>query len=151
MTIKQQCKALVRRYYGVVNSGELNALDEFIAPDFAHHNPGMPPGLDVLKGMLTMYRIGFPDIHSTIEFLIVENNRAAAYTTTHGTNIGTFLGHPPTGKQFTATGIDIFRIADGGLVERWGSFDTLGMLQQLGLSTPMIQRTENLETFRQRG
>ena len=40
---------------------------------------------------------------------------------------------PATGKQVTQTGIDILRFADGKIVERWGEFDSLGLLAQLGL------------------
>jgi hypothetical protein len=32
----------------------------------------------------------------------------------------------------TLTGIDILRIVNGTVVERWGEFDNLGFLQQLG-------------------
>lgn len=45
---------------------------------------------------------------------------------------GTFMGIPPTGKRVKVSGIDIFRMADGKIVERWAEIDTLGMLHQLG-------------------
>ena len=60
-----------------------------------------------------------------------------ARSITLGTHTGAFMGHPPTGRRFHAGGIDVFRIAEGKLVERWGQFDTLGMLQQLGLYRPV--------------
>jgi predicted ester cyclase len=53
--------------------------------------------------------------------------------TAGGTHQGVWLGIPPTGKQFTETGIYIFRMAGGKVVERWGNQDDLGMMQQLGL------------------
>jgi hypothetical protein len=37
-----------------------------------------------------------------------------------------------TGKQVKVTGIFIDRIVDGKIVESWGEYDALGMLQQLG-------------------
>jgi predicted ester cyclase len=43
------------------------------------------------------------------------------------------MGAAPTGKQITATAIDIARLADGKIVEHWGQMDTLGLMQQLGL------------------
>ena len=42
------------------------------------------------------------------------------------------MGIAPTGKQVTMAGIDIFRIADGRIVELWGQEDVLGMMQQIG-------------------
>jgi predicted ester cyclase len=39
---------------------------------------------------------------------------------------------PATGRRVTLTGIDILRIVDGRIVERWGEFNGAEMLQQLG-------------------
>jgi len=50
----------------------------------------------------------------------------------HGTHTGDFQGILATGKHMTQTGIDILRIVGGKVVERWGEFDNLGLLQQLG-------------------
>lgn len=44
-----------------------------------------------------------------------------------------YLGMPPTGKHVTSSGISIFRIAGGKIVEHWGENDALGTFQQLGL------------------
>jgi predicted ester cyclase len=52
--------------------------------------------------------------------------------TGRGTHAGAFMGIPPTGKQVTFTGIDLFRIAHGRLAEEWLMFDQLGLLRQLG-------------------
>ena len=48
-----------------------------------------------------------------------------------GTHNGTFQGIPATGRTIRLTGIDILRVADGRVVERWASSDELGLLQQL--------------------
>ena len=52
--------------------------------------------------------------------------------TFHGSHQGEFMGIAPTGKQVTMSGINIFRIADGKIVEMWNQEDVLGMMQQLG-------------------
>jgi predicted SnoaL-like aldol condensation-catalyzing enzyme len=41
--------------------------------------------------------------------------------------------HPTDGRSFRVSGIDIFRIVDGKLVELWQEADTLGFLPQLGV------------------
>jgi predicted ester cyclase len=46
------------------------------------------------------------------------------------------MGISPTGKQGKTTLIDIIRIVDGKMVERWGKMDMLGLMQQLGV-TPL--------------
>ncbi|MBA2278317.1 MAG: ester cyclase [Chloroflexia bacterium] len=46
--------------------------------------------------------------------------------------LGVFLGVAATGVKITARGVQIGRFENGKLVERWGSSDQLGILQQLG-------------------
>jgi predicted ester cyclase len=43
------------------------------------------------------------------------------------------MGESPTGRDVALGGVNIFRIVDGKIVERWGRLDDLGLLQQLGL------------------
>jgi predicted ester cyclase len=43
------------------------------------------------------------------------------------------MGIPATGKHVTVTGIVIYRIARGMIVESWEEFDQMGMMQQLGM------------------
>jgi predicted ester cyclase len=45
------------------------------------------------------------------------------------------MGIPPTGKKVSIRGVQISKFRDGKMVERWGSSDELGMLQQLGVLT----------------
>lgn len=42
------------------------------------------------------------------------------------------MGVEPTGREVELSGIVIFRIGDGQIVERWAQFDTMGMLRQIG-------------------
>lgn len=49
-----------------------------------------------------------------------------------GTRTGDFFGIPRTGSAVTVTGVHIVRIADGRIIEHWGSNDDLGMMRQLG-------------------
>ena len=50
-----------------------------------------------------------------------------------GTQEGELMGIPPTGRQVTLTGFDLFRIEGGRIVEMWQEADQLGMMQQLGV------------------
>jgi predicted ester cyclase len=61
-----------------------------------------------------------------------DDNIAIAYTIT-GTHQGDFMGIAPTGRKISARGVQIGRFENGKLVERWGSSDQLGILQQLGV------------------
>ncbi len=133
----EENKATVRRAIEEGwNQGNLATLDEIMAPNFVDHSPMVPnlsPGSEGYKQFVAASRTACPDFWVTIEDLIAEGDTVVMRITCGGTHQGAWLGIPPTGKQFTETGIYIFRIAGGKVVERWGNQDDLGMFQQLGL------------------
>jgi steroid delta-isomerase-like uncharacterized protein len=74
----------------------------------------------------------FPDLHITVEDLIAEGDRVVGRVTFRGTHSKDFQGMPATGKQIEMQVIDILRVEDGKIMERWGVADNLAMMQQLG-------------------
>lgn len=130
-------KRLVRRYYEILSGDDLGPLDEVLGQGFRAGIPGLPDGIASYRAFLSGYRSAFPNLVHTVETLVAEGNEVAALIVTAGTHLGVFLGHLPTFQSFRATGADILRIAGGKIVERRGAFDTIGMLQQLGLYAPV--------------
>jgi len=134
----EEVKGVARRFYEVLNqamsTGNLSLLDEVIATDAIDHNPepGMKQGLAGIKAAFGASRAAFTDLAITVEDMVAEGDKVACRIRTRSTHSGEFRGVPATGKQVTQTGIDILRIAGGKLLERWGQFDNLGLLQQLG-------------------
>ena len=118
------------------NTGNLVPADELIAASFTNHDPSTPPlpaGPEGYKQLISTYRAAYPDIHMTIDDLIVEGDKVVGHWTARGTNTGPLMGMPPTGKQATVTGISILTITNGQVTEQWTNWDALGMLQQLGV------------------
>jgi predicted ester cyclase len=109
-----------------------------IADDYVDHNmaPGLPPGREGLAALYKLTVAAFPDYEVMFEQLIADGDLAAVRMTNRGTNTGSFIGNPPTGKQATWTTIAIFRVDDGMIVERWGVIDLLSLFGQLGLHPP---------------
>jgi steroid delta-isomerase-like uncharacterized protein len=128
-------KALVRHFTEEIwNRGHVALLDELVDPHFVSHDPHVPvQGPEQFKQFVLMYRSAFPDASFSIEEEIAEGDQVVTRYTTQETHRGMFLGISPTGKHVTVTGITIDRFANGKLVESWNSFDTLGLLQQLGV------------------
>ena len=131
----QETEELVRSFYeDVLGDGGLAALDELATPDYQEHDPlpGQGDGLQGLKERVTMLREGLSP-RFTIEDVIREGDKLVVRWTNSGTHVGEFLGIPPTNKNFSVAGIDIYRVAGGKLAEHWHVVDQLSMLQQLGL------------------
>ena len=53
--------------------------------------------------------------------------------TFYGTHQSEFVGLPATQRQVRYAGVNIFRIADGKIVEIWDLLDRLSLWQQLGV------------------
>ncbi len=132
----EENKALVRRYAEeLLNRRNLDLFDEIFAPDFVQYgvNPDQVSGVDELKQFFVMLDSGFPDFQVTIEDLFAaEGDKVVLRFTFRGTHQGEFMGVAPTGRQVTMSGIDIFGVADGKIVELWNEEDVLGMMQQVG-------------------
>ena len=64
---------------------------------------------------------------------IANDDKVVTRWTFAGTHRGTFMGIAPTEKQLVFSGICIDRFADAKIVEEWEEWDTLGMMQQLGV------------------
>jgi predicted ester cyclase len=62
-----------------------------------------------------------------------EGDKVATRWTARGTHTGEIAGIAPTGRDVTVTGLTISRFASGKVVEEWSTWDTLGMLVQLGV------------------
>jgi steroid delta-isomerase-like uncharacterized protein len=128
--------AVVRRVFeDVLNRGDLAAIDELFAPEFVEHNPrpGQGPGRAGFELRTINLRTAFPDLHYAIEDEFAADDRVVARVTARGTHRGTLADIPATGRRFTMSGIVIFRLFEGKIVERWANYDNLTMLQQLGV------------------
>ena len=128
-------KALIRRHFAEIwNQYQLHVADELVAPSYRSHFPlpGQPPGIAGFKFAVQALRASFPDLIITIHDLIAEDDKVAARLTARGTHQGSFRGIAPTGRSVEWSGIRIFRIAGGKIVEHWANWDDLGLLQQLG-------------------
>jgi steroid delta-isomerase-like uncharacterized protein len=142
----EENKAVVQRFYELVEdvfrTGDVDALDEVIAPEFVFHQPGTPPDLQSYKRFFAMFRLACPDMSQTVEEMMAEGDKVVDRLSWQATHQGPFLGIPPSGNALTMTEIHINRIADGRIVERWGEVDRLSLMQQLG-AIPVPGHHEN--------
>lgn len=81
-----------------------------------------------------MLRAAFPDLHFTIHDLVAEGETVAARVSMSGTDVGVFLGQPPTGRRFEQDQMHFVRFEQGKAVEHWAVRDDMGLLIQLGIT-----------------
>jgi len=137
MTTTEDNKSLVSDFIGALfTRGDPNAVDEYLAEDFVNHDPPFGASAD-REGMASagaMFRAVFPDWHSDLHMLVAEGDVVVERFTASGTHTGdALMGVAASGKVVRLPGINIFRVRDGRIVERWGQLDDLGLLHQLGL------------------
>ncbi len=130
----EENKALLRRVHEAFNKAGTATMDQYFAPDFVEHElpPGMPQTLEGTKMFLGTLFAAFPDRHFQADDMVAEGDKVVAHVWVSGTHKGEFQGMPPTGKQIKVEAFDMVRVAGGKLVEHWGVFDALGLMQQLG-------------------
>ena len=78
---------------------------------------------------------GVPDLNLPIHIVMADDDKVLVCLRFKGTHEGEFFGHPPTGNAIDVEVFDLFRLADGKLVEHWAMVDTLGLLKQLGATS----------------
>jgi steroid delta-isomerase-like uncharacterized protein len=135
--MSEQNKATARRFYEAWTSGDLDAFDEIMAPNYQDHDTQNPnagtPGPAGAKRTAGMYREAFSDSNFDIELQVAEGDYVTTVWTATGTQDGELMGMPPSGKHVEISGITIDRFENGMIVEGWTNWDTLGMMQQLGV------------------
>lgn len=136
MTTIEQNKAIIREFIDrLFTKGDLGAVDDLLAEDFVNHDPpfGASSDREGMRGAGAMFRAAFPDWHSDLGLLIGEGDLVVEQFTASGTQRGEVMGVSATGRTVTLRGVQIFRVRNGRIVERWGRLDDLGLLSQLGL------------------
>jgi predicted ester cyclase len=125
--------ALLRLIEYGFNKGDLSVVDELVAVDNVEHQRGSSGGRDGVKEVITTLRTWFPDFNLTAEDMVTVGDKVWVRFAARGTNLGSVMGRPATGKRMSVDVIDIVRFKDGKHVEHWGVPDQLGMMLQLGL------------------
>jgi predicted ester cyclase len=131
----ENAKLIVKRLFEEPWTGNLDVIDEFISSDYVGHDPAEPEpirGPAGVRANIEKYIAGFPGGAITVDEQIAEGDRVATRWTGRGTHTGELAGISPTGKDVTVSGLTISRFSGGKVVEEWTTWDTFGMLVQLG-------------------
>ena len=129
-------KTAVRWMDEVWQKRRVDAVDELHTPDFVDRSPAgrSPDNRGFKEGLIRLYR-AFPDFYATTEDLVIDvsEGKVALRWSAVGTHKGEYMGAPPTGKSIIFRGIEILRIENDRIAERWGEWDAIDLMVQLGL------------------
>jgi steroid delta-isomerase-like uncharacterized protein len=129
---------IVQRHFDLLRHYDEAGADAIWAQDIVFREPHQViQGRDAGKRRYGEFRAAFPDIEATLHEVVAQDDKVVARYTLEGTHQAPFAGISATGKRVTLSGMGMFRLVDGRIVEGWGCADFFGFLQQLGaISTP---------------
>jgi steroid delta-isomerase-like uncharacterized protein len=132
---KEANLAALGKFAEAVNTGKFELFKDSVASGSVDHDPapGQVAGPEGYRQFFGRLREAFPDLAVGLETMVADDESIAIAYTLTGTQKSAFMGIAPTGKKIKVRGVQIGKFKDGKMIERWGSSDELGMLQQLGV------------------
>lgn len=132
-------ETLARQWFDdLFNKGDLSVADDILADDVTYDGPqSLGPsdvsGPDDIKEFVGVYQTAFPDLLYTVERVTASNGEVRVRWSAMGTHENDLFGLEPTGEGFTVEGIDVFHVEEGEITEIYAQWDTLKMVQELGV------------------
>jgi predicted ester cyclase len=139
MSQEEANKVVVRRLIDeAFNNRNLAILPELLHEDLVNHQNLLPvenkKGPGVFEELyVEMFRT-YPDIRIENHMMIADGDIVVIYDTLTGTNTGPMPdGLPASGNSVKFEAINILRLKDNKVIDRWGLTDELRMMKQLGI------------------
>lgn len=130
-TAAEANKALARRWFEEGwNNGRLDLAPEIFAPDFVLRGERVGPAGP--QHRVKYIRSVFEPMHVTVDLQIAEDDIVVSHYTAHGRHtLAAYRGIEPSGLEVAASGVQIWRVRDGLVVQDWNTFDEWGLVAQL--------------------
>jgi predicted ester cyclase len=130
LDVQEANKALARRWFREGwERGNVDIADEIFDRDLMLR--GRRVGPEGPRRSVRHRRAAFADMTVRIDLQVAEGDLVVTHFTTHARHVGEFCGVPPTGRVVTATGIVIWRIENGRVVEDRNAFDRWAVVSQI--------------------
>lgn len=118
------------------NKHDIEGVTSFYATEYIGSDvgeAGNQTGPEGIQRMVERYLQAFPDLHFTIENLVVEGNRAALFWRSRGTHRGVLMNIPPTGRVVSVQGVSLLTVEGGKICRAEYIWDVAGLLRAIGL------------------
>ena len=133
----EQNTTIARRFFEeFCNGRRLDLADTLLTPDHRYIDPQMPfvdAGPRAMAEAVAIFQNGLDGRWNVEEVVAAEAGRVVVRWTGTGTHNAELMGIPPTGKPVRCAALSLLRIDGGKIAEHHCVWDTLGLLQQLGV------------------
>jgi steroid delta-isomerase-like uncharacterized protein len=99
--------------------------------DIAQPEPQHGP--DGIRRRLTAYFQAFPDLHISADATVIDHSQMVLAWTARGTQQGTLMNIPPTGRPIEVQGMTLLHVQDGRITRSQSVWDLAGVLRAIGL------------------
>ena len=133
--VEEQNKIMVRQFYNALDGQDYEKIDAFMSDDIILHYAGFPEPIkrEGIIEFVRYYYTAFPDNTHNVEEFIAKGDKVIALVHQRATHKGEYESIPPTGIQVDYYASDIWRVAEGKIVEAWVVEDNLSLMMQLGM------------------
>jgi predicted ester cyclase len=136
--MSEELKPMIRKIFEeAYNKGNLEVLDELIAPNYLRHQPPMKKveGVEAYKKFVADVRSAYTNFNIRLEEILVDGNKTVVRITLTGKHTGKTptLMAPPTGKEISMVGCVVSTWENGKVVEEWVYNDYMGLTHQFGV------------------
>src|SRR3712207_4115640 len=116
--------ALTRRFLEAQVKGDLDAMDEMMAPDYVRRTPMLSvqePDREGFKWAIAQWSAAVSNPSIRIEDQVATGDKVVTRFVVHATHgRGELMGVAPTGRKLTFMPVVIQRIEGGKIAEEWG-------------------------------
>jgi steroid delta-isomerase-like uncharacterized protein len=132
---RDKIASLLDRRFAALNRRDIATLMTIHAADGVVDSPlgGHAKGSEAIRKVYESWLVSFPDAQFEAEAPIVDGDRVAQVAVVTGTDMGGFMGLPPTGKKFTMPMVFLFTMGDGKIQHERRVYDFTGLMVQLGV------------------
>ncbi|WP_158563237.1 ester cyclase [Chitinophaga silvatica] len=130
-TITNSNRTVVQSLYRFLNNKTFDQIQSIVSEDYVNDN-GEKGINGFTKGFIGFIN-AFPDAKWTISEVITEGDKVVVMQTVEGTQKNQFQNIPPTNKKIQISGVVIYELEDGLIINHIVHTDRLGVLQQLGV------------------
>jgi serine phosphatase RsbU (regulator of sigma subunit)/ketosteroid isomerase-like protein len=140
---EEKNKALVRRFWESVARGDLDTIDELLAPDFVDHSliTGQKPGREGYKQQVAEQHAALSDIRPVIEDQVAQGDKVVTRLTWRSVHDrGEYFGLMPRDKEVVVTAMSMHRIEGGKIAEEWSEDNGAAEVAQAHLEQEIRER-----------